>query len=58
MEKPIFFTYDKDEINKNLLNKESIDLIHFLSLKLPSEYKDKSLSELNKALEKKSERII
>ena len=40
VEKPIFFTYDKDEINKNLLNKESIDLLHFLNLKLPSEYKN------------------
>ena len=37
VEKPIFFTYDKDEINKNLMNKESIDLLNFLSLKLPSE---------------------
>ena len=52
VEKPIFFTYDKDEINKNLLNKESIDLLHFLNLKLPSEYKDKSLKELQEALKK------
>ena len=52
VEKPIFFTYDKDEINKNLMNKESIDLLNFLSLKLPSEYKDKSLKELQEALKK------
>ena len=50
VEKPIFFTYDKDEINKNLMNKESVDLLHFHSLKLPSEYKDKSLRELQEAL--------
>ena len=52
VEKPIIITYDKNEIDKNLLNKESIDLLNFNSLKLPSEYKDKSLRELNKALEK------
>ena len=52
VEKPIFFTYDKDEINKNLMNKESIDLLNFLSFKLPSEYKDKSLKELQEALKK------
>ena len=52
VEKPIFFTYDKDEINKNLLNKESIHLLYFYNLKLPGGYKDKSLKELQKALEK------
>ena len=49
-------TYDKDEIVKNLMNKESIDLLDFNSLKLPSEYKNKILGELNKAL-KKSQQI-
>ena len=49
-EKPTILTFDKNEIDKNLMNKESIDLLNFLSLKLPSEYKDKSLRELNKAL--------
>ena len=33
VEKPIFFTYDKDEINKNFMNKESIDYLNFLSSK-------------------------
>ena len=33
-------------------NKESIDLLNFYGLKLPSEYKDKSLEELQKAFEK------
>ena len=50
VEKPIILTYDEKEIDKNLLNKESIDLLKFNSLRLPSEYKDKSLRELNKAL--------
>ena len=48
--KPTILTYNKNEIDKNLMNKESIDLLNFLSLKPPSEYKDKSLRELNKAL--------
>ena len=56
MEKPTILTFDKNEIDKNLMNKESIDLLNFLGLKLPSEYKDKSLRELNKAL-KESQKI-
>ena len=52
VEKPTILTYDKNEIDKNLMNKESIDLINFLNLKLPSEYKDKSLKELQEALKK------
>ena len=48
VEKPTILTYDKNEIDKNLMNKESIDLLHFLSLKLPSEYKDKSLKNYKK----------
>ena len=55
MDKPIIITYDKNEIDKNLLNKESNDLLFFYSLKLPSEYKDKSLKELQKALKKSQE---
>ena len=45
-------TYEKDEMDKFLNNKESIDLLNFYGLKLPSEYKDKSLEELQKAFEK------
>ena len=52
MDKPIIITYDKNEIDKNLMNKESTDLLYFYSLKRPSEYKDKSLKELQEALEK------
>ena len=42
-------TYEKDEMDKYLNNKESIDLLNFYGLKLPSKYKDKSLEELQKA---------
>ena len=45
-------TYEKDEMDKFLNNKESIDLLNFYGLKLPSEYKDKSSEELRKAFEK------
>ena len=44
--------YEKDEMDKFLNTKESIDLLNFYGLKLPSEYKDKSLEELQKASEK------
>ena len=53
MKIPTFLTYDKNEIDKNLINKESTDLLYFYSLKLPSEYKDKSLKELQEALKKR-----
>ena len=55
--KPTILTYDKNEIDKNLMNKESIDLLDFLSLKLPSKYKDKNLRELNRALKKSEKRL-
>ena len=58
MEKPTILTYDKNEIDKNLMNKESTDLLFFYSLKLPSEYKNKSLKELQEALKKKSKNFI
>ena len=41
--KPIKFSYDENDMDKNLRNKESIDSLNFHGLKLPSEYKDKSL---------------
>ena len=34
-------TYDKNEIDKNLMNKETTDLLFFYDLELPSEYKVK-----------------
>ena len=54
VEKPKITTvkYEKDEMDKYLNNKESTDLLNFYGLKLPSEYKDKSLEELQKAFEK------
>ena len=54
VKKPITTTviYGKDEMDKYLNNKESIDLLNFYGLKLSSEYKDKSLEELQKAFEK------
>ena len=50
--KPTIFSYEKEEMDKNLLNKESIDTLNFLDLNLPTEYKEKSISDLNKALKK------
>ena len=55
-EKPTILTFDKNEIDQNFMNKESIDLLNFLSLKLPSEYKDKSFKELQEALKKSQKR--
>ena len=53
VEKPKITTleYKKDEMDKFLNNKESIDLLNFYGLKLPSKYKD-SMDELQKAFEK------
>ena len=47
-------------MNKYLNNKESRDIINFFGLKLPSEYKDKSLEEFQEALDKgmKEEAIL
>ena len=52
--KPKFITleYKKEEMDKYLNNKESIDLLKSYGLKLPSEYKGESLEELQKAFEK------
>ena len=43
-------------MDKFLNNKESIDLLNFYGLKLPSKYKDSSLDELQKAFEKGMEK--
>ena len=45
-------TYYKNEIDKNLMNKETTDLLFLYDLELQSEYKDKSLKELQEALKK------
>ena len=53
VEKPITtITYEKKQMDKYLNNKESIDLLNFFGLKLPSEYKYKSLEEFQKAFDK------
>ena len=52
MNKQSILTYDKNEMDKNLVNKETTDLLYSYSLELPSEYKDKSLKELREALKK------
>ena len=39
-------------MDKFLNNQDSIDLLNFYGLKLPSEYKDESLEKLQKAFEK------
>ena len=50
-------TYGKDEMDKYLNNKETVDLSNFYGLKLPSEYKDKSLEKFQEAFEKGMEAV-
>ena len=57
MKKPFILSCDEEEIDKNLLNKESIDILNFFGLNLPSEYKEKSLSDLNKELTRYKDKI-
>ena len=45
-------TYGKEQMDKYLNNKETVDLLNFDRLKLPSEYKDKSLEEFQEAFDK------
>ena len=49
--------FSNSELDENLMNKKSGDLLYFYSLKLPSYYKDKSLKELQEAL-KESTKIV
>ena len=53
--KPTILTYGKSDMDKYLMNSESIDLIHSYGLELPSYYKDKSFEELKEALIKSQE---
>ena len=52
--KPKFTTvsYGKEQMDKYLNNKESVDLLNSYGLKRPSEYKDKSLEEFQEAFDK------
>ena len=45
-------TYGKEQMDKYLNNKETVDLLNFYGLKLPSKYKDKSLEEFQEAFDK------
>ena len=46
-------TYGEEQMDKYLSNKETVDLLnYFYGLKLPSEYKDKSLEEFQDAFDK------
>ena len=45
-------TYRKDEMDKYLNNKVNIDLLNFYRLKLPSEYRNKSMEEFQEAFDK------
>ena len=49
--------FSNSDLDENLMNKKSNDLLYFYSLKLPSYYKDKSLKELQEAL-KESTKIL
>ena len=49
--KKIDIEYRKDEMDKYLNNKESVDLLNFFGLKRPSEYKDKSMEEFQEAFD-------
>ena len=42
MNKPITLTYDKNEMDKNLMNKESIDFYHFIVLNFQVNTKTKA----------------
>ena len=48
-------TYGKDEMDKHLNYTKGIDLLDSFGLKLPSNYKDKSMEEFQKAFEKEME---
>ena len=45
-------TYRKDEMDKYLNNKVNIGLLNFYGLKLPSEYRNKSIEEFQEAFDK------
>ena len=44
--------YGKEQMDKYLSKKETVDLLNFYGLKLPSEYKDSSLEEFQEAFDK------
>ena len=52
--KPITTTveYSKDEMNKHLTNKKTVEILDNFGLKLPSEYRNKSMEEFQEAFVK------
>ena len=56
--KPITFSYEKSDMDKNLINEESDVLLKSYNLKLPSYYKDKSMKEIEEAFRKSHEILI
>ena len=46
IKKPITLTYKEQDMDKNLMNKGSIDLLQSYGLELPSYYKNENLEEL------------
>ena len=50
-------TFSNSDLDENLMNKKSNDLLYFYSLKLPSYYKDKSLKELREALKESKKKL-
>ena len=44
--------YSKDEMNKHLINKKIVELLNNFGLKLPSEYRNKSMEEFQEAFVK------
>ena len=45
-------TYEKDQMNEYLDNKADVEILKSYKLKLPSNYKDKSMEEFQKAFDK------
>ena len=50
-------SYGKQQMDKCLGNKEVVNILKFDVLKLPSEYKDKSLEEFKEAFDKGSNEL-
>ena len=51
-EKSKVATFDRDYLDRGLRNKQAMDLLYFLSLILPSELMNKSISKIGQNLEK------
>ena len=49
--------FSNSDLDENLMNKKSIDLLYFYGLKLPSYYRDKSLKELQEALKESTKTL-